>query len=148
MRFIGRILALYESFNKTSFFLLRKQLLFHTSQGLPLGSEYLLLLNPDFIFEIVRLYLQYASDKVNTCFHRVISYTTLVNKNCLHTEMPEFHFQPIDSGQTMPEPLKKSQTILQPVIRSCPGSVEAIYLMGKLKYLTSMPPMIVEEQKS
>ncbi|KAK8788407.1 hypothetical protein V5799_021812 [Amblyomma americanum] len=76
-------------------------------EGLPLGAEYLLLLNPDFIYEIVKLYLQYAPDK------------------------------PVDSGQAMPEPLKKSQTVLQPVLRCCPGSVEAIYLMGKLKYLSN-----------
>ncbi|CAN7998156.1 unnamed protein product [Ixodes hexagonus] len=75
-------------------------------EGLSLGSEYLLLLNPDFIFQIVHLYLQYSPDK------------------------------PIEAGQTMPESLKKSQTILQPVTRSCPGCVEAMYLMGKLKYLS------------
>ncbi|KAM7315036.1 tetratricopeptide repeat protein 21B isoform X2 [Ixodes scapularis] len=75
-------------------------------EGLSLGSEYLLLLNPDFIFQIVSLYLQYSPDK------------------------------PIEAGQTIPESLKKSQTILQPVTRSCPGCVEAIYLMGKLKYLS------------
>ncbi|XP_075548739.1 tetratricopeptide repeat protein 21B-like isoform X1 [Dermacentor variabilis] len=76
-------------------------------EGLPLGAEYLLVLNPDFIFEVVKLYLQYAPDK------------------------------PVDSGQTIPEPLKRGQTILQPVLRSCPGSVEAVYWMGKLKYLSN-----------
>ncbi|KAH9368607.1 hypothetical protein HPB48_004042 [Haemaphysalis longicornis] len=76
-------------------------------ENLALGAEYLLLLNPDFIFEIVKLYLQYAPDK------------------------------PIESGQTLPEPLKRSQAILQPLLRCCPGSVEAVYWMGKLKYLSN-----------
>ncbi|KAL3234174.1 hypothetical protein MRX96_022693 [Rhipicephalus microplus] len=75
--------------------------------GLPLGADYLLLLNPDFIFEVVKLYLQYAPDK------------------------------PVESGQTIPEPLKRGQAVLQPVLRSCPGSVEAVYWMGKLKYLSN-----------
>ncbi|KAH8024296.1 hypothetical protein HPB51_022415 [Rhipicephalus microplus] len=45
--------------------------------------------------------------------------------------------EPVESGQTIPEPLKRGQAVLQPVLRSCPGSVEAVYWMGKLKYLSN-----------
>ncbi|KAH6929544.1 hypothetical protein HPB50_002626 [Hyalomma asiaticum] len=89
-------------------------------EGLPLGVDYLLLLNPDFIFEVVKLYLQYAPDKAKFVYETFCSTS-----------------QPVDSGQTIPEPLKRGQAILQPVLRSCPGSVEAVYWMGKLKYLSN-----------
>ncbi|XP_064471618.1 tetratricopeptide repeat protein 21B-like [Ornithodoros turicata] len=74
---------------------------------LPLGSQYFLVLNPDFVYRVVSLYLQNVPDK------------------------------PVETGQTVPELLKKTQNVLQPVIRSCPASAEAMCLMGKLKYLSN-----------
>ncbi|CAF5082245.1 unnamed protein product, partial [Rotaria sp. Silwood1] len=67
---------------------------FKNLRGLPLGKKYLLCLNPDFILEIVREYL---------------NNTTL---------------KPIDSGQTLDPSLRKSSGILEQLTKAVPGLLE------------------------
>ncbi|CAF3341023.1 unnamed protein product [Rotaria sp. Silwood1] len=79
---------------------------FKNLRGLPLGKKYLLCLNPDFILEIVREYL---------------NNTTL---------------KPIDSGQTLDPSLRKSSGILEQLTKAVPGLLEGLFLLAKVKYLS------------
>ncbi|CAF4859670.1 unnamed protein product [Rotaria sp. Silwood1] len=79
---------------------------FKNLRGLPLGKKYLLCLNPDFILEIVREYM---------------NNTTL---------------KPIDSGQTLDPSLRKSSGILEQLTKAVPGLLEGLFLLAKVKYLS------------
>ena len=39
-------------------------------------------------------------------------------------------------GSAIPVSLKRAITVLEPVTKSCPGLLEALYLMAKAKYLS------------
>ena len=45
-------------------------------------------------------------------------------------------FQPVPLGSAVPVSLKRAITVLEPVTKSCPGLLEALYLMAKAKYLS------------
>ncbi|XP_028966731.1 tetratricopeptide repeat protein 21B-like [Galendromus occidentalis] len=83
---------------------------YQTTEGQPKSMEYLLSLNPDFVVQMIRLYLEYASDR------------------------------PIKGpGQAVPEILKKCQAALKPVLHMCPAITDANYLMARIKYLSGDP---------
>ncbi|XP_022660212.1 tetratricopeptide repeat protein 21B-like isoform X2 [Varroa destructor] len=81
---------------------------YQATEGQPKSMEYLLSLNPDFVVQLVKLYLEYAPE-------RPLKAT---------------------SGQTLPEVLKKCQTALKPVLHMCPALVDANFLMARIKYLS------------
>ncbi|PVD35924.1 hypothetical protein C0Q70_02893 [Pomacea canaliculata] len=75
-------------------------------KGLPLGIQYLVLLNPDFLLQIVKTLLQFA---------------------------PQV---PIQKGQPVNPVLKKCYMVLDPLTRSVPGLMEGLFLITKVKYLS------------
>ncbi|CAF4863322.1 unnamed protein product, partial [Rotaria socialis] len=79
---------------------------FKNLRGLPLGKKYLLCLNPDFILEIVREYMNNISLK------------------------------PVESGQSLNPSLRKSAGILEQLTKAVPGLLEGLFLLAKVKYLS------------
>ncbi|CAM4741593.1 unnamed protein product [Rotaria magnacalcarata] len=79
---------------------------FKNLRGLPLGKKYLLCLNPDFILEIVREYMNNTSLK------------------------------PVESGQALDPSLRKSAGILEQLTKAVPGLLEGLFLLAKVKYLS------------
>ena len=78
---------------------------FATLRGLPLGPQYFTSMNPDFIVQIINEYLIYAPQ------------------------------QPGQLGQPPNPILKRCLQVLDPLTRAVPGLLEALYLMGKVKFL-------------
>ncbi|KAK7092869.1 tetratricopeptide repeat protein 21B-like [Littorina saxatilis] len=74
-------------------------------KGLPLGIQYFVLLNPDFLLQVVRSYLQFA---------------------------PQV---PVQAGQQVSPILKRCHQVLDPMTRAVPGLMEGLYLIAKVKYL-------------
>ncbi|XP_048871259.1 tetratricopeptide repeat protein 21B isoform X2 [Brienomyrus brachyistius] len=72
--------------------------------GLPLGVEYLEKLNPDFLLEIVKEYLALCPAKLS------------------------------DQGQPCSPQLQHSTSVLETVVKSVPGLLQAVYLMAKVKF--------------
>ena len=79
---------------------------FRAVRGLTFGSEYLTVMNPDFVVLLVKEYLMYAPNN------------------------------PATQGQAIAAPLKKSLLVLEPVTKACPGLKDALYLLSKAKYLS------------
>lgn len=75
-------------------------------KGLPLGIQYFVLLNPDFLLQIVKTYLQFA---------------------------PQI---PVQSGQQVSPILKRCYQVLDPLTIAVPGLMEGLYLIAKVKYLS------------
>ncbi|KAG2459713.1 TT21B protein, partial [Polypterus senegalus] len=73
-------------------------------QGLPLGVEYFENLNPDFILEIVKEFLNFCPTESTS------------------------------EGQAPPLHLKQCASVLETVIKTVPGLVEAVYLMAKVHF--------------
>ncbi|GCC22011.1 hypothetical protein chiPu_0000395 [Chiloscyllium punctatum] len=78
---------------------------FSTLQGLPLGVHYYEKLNPDFLLEIIREYLAFCPT------------------------------QPGAPGQPLSPLLKHCASVLETVVKTVPGLLEAAFLMAKVKYL-------------
>nr|KAG5695130.1 hypothetical protein BaRGS_017229 [Batillaria attramentaria] len=76
-------------------------------KGLPLGIQYFMLLNPDFLLQVVRNYLQFA---------------------------PQV---PVQTGQTVSPILKRCHQVLDPLTRAVPGLKEGLFLIAKVKYLAN-----------
>uniref|UniRef100_A0A3B3R4B6 Tetratricopeptide repeat domain 21B n=1 Tax=Paramormyrops kingsleyae TaxID=1676925 RepID=A0A3B3R4B6_9TELE len=72
--------------------------------GLPLGVEYLEKLNPDFLLEIVKEYLALCLTKLSV------------------------------QGQSSSPQLQHSTSVLETVVKSVPGLLQAVYLMAKVKF--------------
>uniref|UniRef100_A0A8D0L119 Tetratricopeptide repeat domain 21B n=1 Tax=Sphenodon punctatus TaxID=8508 RepID=A0A8D0L119_SPHPU len=79
---------------------------FSSLQGLPLGVQYFEKLNPDFLLEIIR-------DQLNFC-----------------------PTQPASPGQPPSPLLKHSASVLETVVKTVPGFLEAVFLLAKVKYLS------------
>ncbi|KAK3106370.1 hypothetical protein FSP39_018677 [Pinctada imbricata] len=79
---------------------------FQALKGHPLGIQYYLLLNPDFLLNVIKDYLHFAPQ------------------------------QPITSGQPPNPVLKKCTQVLGALTRTVPGSLEALFLMGKVHFLS------------
>ncbi|XP_053264599.1 tetratricopeptide repeat protein 21B isoform X3 [Podarcis raffonei] len=78
---------------------------FSSLQGLPLGVEYFEKLNPDFLIEIIKEYLSFCPT------------------------------QPAGRGQPPSPLLKPCASVLETVVKTVPGLLEAAYLVAKVKYL-------------
>nr|XP_047917295.1 tetratricopeptide repeat protein 21B isoform X2 [Anser cygnoides] len=79
---------------------------FSSLRGLPLGVEYFEKLNPDFLLEIIREYLNFCPA------------------------------QPVCHGQSPSSLLKHCASVLETVVKTVPGLQQAIFLIAKVKYLT------------
>ncbi|KAH0621443.1 hypothetical protein JD844_022770 [Phrynosoma platyrhinos] len=78
---------------------------FSSLQGLPLGVEYFEKLNPDFLIEIIKEYLNFCPA------------------------------QPAGPGQPPSPLLKPCASVLETVVKTVPGLQQAVYLVAKVKYL-------------
>ncbi|XP_053554367.1 tetratricopeptide repeat protein 21B [Bombina bombina] len=78
---------------------------FSTLNGIPLGIIYFEKLNPDFLLEIVREYLNFCPN------------------------------QPPSPGQPLSPLLRHCASVLETVVKTAPGLQQALFLMAKVKYL-------------
>lgn len=78
---------------------------FAAVKGLPLGITYYVTLNPDFVLQVVKDYLDFAPN------------------------------QPASAGQPAHPVLRQCSMVLEPLCRAVPGLMEAMYLTAKVKYL-------------
>ncbi|XP_012939708.1 tetratricopeptide repeat protein 21B isoform X2 [Aplysia californica] len=74
-------------------------------KGLPLGIEYFCKLNPDFLLQVIKDYLQFG---------------------------PQV---PVTSGQPISPVLKRCHQVLDPLTRAVPGLMEGLFLIAKVKFL-------------
>ncbi|XP_044889003.1 tetratricopeptide repeat protein 21B isoform X2 [Mauremys mutica] len=79
---------------------------FSSLHGLPLGIQYFEKLNPDFLLEIVREYLNFCPT------------------------------QPANPGQPSSPLLKHCASVLETVVKTVPGLLHAVFLIAKVKYLS------------
>ncbi|XP_066543938.1 tetratricopeptide repeat protein 21B isoform X2 [Amia ocellicauda] len=77
---------------------------FSALQGLPLGVEYFEKLNPDFLLEIIKEYIALCPT------------------------------QPPSQGQPASPQLKHCASVLETVVKTVPGLIQAVYLMAKVKF--------------
>lgn len=84
---------------------------FKNLQTLPFGLEYLRFFDPDFLLQVIRELLQYSPIQSTVIVGQIIS------KETLHIS------------------LKHSLNILESVVKACPGLVQAVYQLAKVKYL-------------
>ncbi|XP_013391055.1 tetratricopeptide repeat protein 21B [Lingula anatina] len=75
-------------------------------ESLPLGVQYFYQMNPDFLIQVIHEFLIYAPQ------------------------------QPSTTGQPVHPVLKRCQMVLEPVTRTVPGLLEALFLMAKVKFLS------------
>ncbi|KAM4626732.1 tetratricopeptide repeat protein 21B [Discoglossus pictus] len=78
---------------------------FSALQGLPLGIHYFEKLNPDFLLEIIREYLNFCPN------------------------------QPPTPGQPLSPLLRQCASVLETVVKTAPGLLQAVFLIAKVKYL-------------
>ncbi|XP_048728803.1 tetratricopeptide repeat protein 21B-like isoform X2 [Ostrea edulis] len=78
---------------------------FSSLKGNPLGPQYFLLLNPDFLLQMIKDFLVFAPT------------------------------QPIKQGQPPDPLLKRCCQVLEALTRTVPGLLEALYLMAKVRFL-------------
>ncbi|XP_078334494.1 tetratricopeptide repeat protein 21B-like isoform X3 [Crassostrea virginica] len=78
---------------------------FGALKGNPLGPQYFLLLNPDFLLQMIKDFLVFAPT------------------------------QPIKQGQPPDPLLKRCSQVLEALTRTVPGLLEALYLMAKVRFL-------------
>ncbi|XP_053327438.1 tetratricopeptide repeat protein 21B [Spea bombifrons] len=78
---------------------------FSSLQGLPLSVQYFQRLNPDFLLEIIREYLNFCPT------------------------------QPPAPGQPMSPLLRHCASVLETIVKAAPGLQQAVYLIAKVKYL-------------
>ncbi|XP_064595299.1 tetratricopeptide repeat protein 21B-like isoform X2 [Liolophura sinensis] len=108
LSYLSAVLALKKSEAKEKVLgLLNESVETHFSalKGLPLGADYFYHLNPDFLLQVIKIYLQYAPQ------------------------------QPATAGQPVDPTLKRCSQILDPLTRAVPGLLEGLYLMGRVKFL-------------
>ncbi|KAM6178880.1 tetratricopeptide repeat protein 21B [Rhynchocyon petersi] len=75
-------------------------------ENLPLGIEYLEKLNPDFLLEIITEYLSFCP------------------------------MQPASPGQPLSPFLRRCTSVLETIVRTVPGLLQAVFLIAKVKYLS------------
>nr|CAD7199018.1 unnamed protein product [Timema douglasi] len=86
---------------------------FQTLQDHPFGTVYLRKLDPDFLLQIVKEYMVYAP----------IQSSTDASLNTTQTLQ-------------LPEPLKRSLLVLEAVTKACPGLLEGLYQLARVKFLS------------
>ncbi|CAG5135745.1 unnamed protein product, partial [Candidula unifasciata] len=82
------------------------ELHFASLKGLPLGVDYFCKLNPDFLLQVIKDYLQFA---------------------------PQV---PVTPGQPVSPVLKRCNQVLDPLTRAVPGLMEGLFLIAKVKFLS------------
>ncbi|KAM5280322.1 tetratricopeptide repeat protein 21B [Ctenodactylus gundi] len=75
-------------------------------EDLPLGIQYFETLNPDFLVEIITEYLNFCP------------------------------MQPASPGQPLPSFLRRCASVLETVVRTVPGLLQAVFLTAKVKFLS------------
>ncbi|XP_012616626.2 tetratricopeptide repeat protein 21B isoform X1 [Microcebus murinus] len=75
-------------------------------EDLPLGIQYFEMLNPDFLLEIVKEYLNFCP------------------------------MQPASPGQPVTPLLRRCTSALEVIVRTVPGLLQAVFLIAKVKYLS------------
>lgn len=78
---------------------------FSSLSGIPLGSKYFEMLNPDFLLQIVEMFLMYAPS------------------------------EPSGTTHSNDVALRKCALILEPIVKTVPGLMQAIYVFAKVKYV-------------
>nr|CAD7440821.1 unnamed protein product [Timema bartmani] len=86
---------------------------FQTLQDHPFGTVYLRKLDPDFLLQIVKEYMVYAP----------IQSSTDASLNTTQTRQ-------------LPEPLRRSLLVLEAVTKACPGLLEGLYQLARVKFLS------------
>lgn len=89
---------------------------FRTLRTLSYGPKYLKVLDPDFLLQVVKEYLIYAS--VSSSTMAAGTSTTL------------------QQGQPLPVPIKQSLMILEAVSKACPGLLEVLYQLAYVQFLS------------
>lgn len=84
---------------------------FKNLQTLPFGSEYLRHFDPDFLLQVTHELLQYSP------IQSTVTVCQIISKESLHIS------------------LKHSLNILEAIVKACPGLVQAVYQLAKVKYL-------------
>lgn len=79
---------------------------FSQLQDLPLGIQYFEKLNPDFLLEIITKYLNFCP------------------------------MQPASPGQPLSPHLRRCTSVLEAIVRTVPGLLQAVFLIAKVKYLS------------
>uniref|UniRef100_A0A8C2QYJ1 Tetratricopeptide repeat domain 21B n=1 Tax=Capra hircus TaxID=9925 RepID=A0A8C2QYJ1_CAPHI len=79
---------------------------FSQLEDLPLGIQYFEKLNPDFLIEIITEYLNFCP------------------------------MQPASPGQPLSPLLRRCTSILETIVRTVPGLLQAVFLIAKVKYLS------------
>ncbi|GFN94695.1 tetratricopeptide repeat protein 21b-like [Plakobranchus ocellatus] len=74
-------------------------------KGLPLGIDYYCRLNPDFLLQVIKDYLQFGPQT------------------------------PVTSGQPVSPVLKRCHQVLDPLTRAVPGLMDGLFLIAKVKFL-------------
>ncbi|KAK3772094.1 hypothetical protein RRG08_061179 [Elysia crispata] len=74
-------------------------------KGLPLGIDYYCRLNPDFLLQVIKDYLQFGPQT------------------------------PVISGQPVSPVLRRCHQVLDPLTRAVPGLMDGLFLIAKVKYL-------------
>ncbi|KAB0381053.1 hypothetical protein FD755_008837, partial [Muntiacus reevesi] len=81
---------------------------FSQLEDLPLGIQYFEKLNPDFLLEIITEYLNFCP------------------------------MQPASPGQPLSPLLRRCTSILETIVRTVPGLLQAVFLIAKVKYLSDI----------
>ncbi|XP_045636505.1 tetratricopeptide repeat protein 21B isoform X5 [Ursus americanus] len=108
LTYLHAILAMKKNKQEEVINLLNDVLDTHFSQleDLPLGIQYFENLNPDFLLEIVTEYLNFCP------------------------------MQPASLGQPLSPLLRRCASILETIVRTVPGLLQAVFLIAKVKYLS------------
>eukprot|EP01135_Chromosphaera_perkinsii_P008100 Nk52_evm16s1129 gene=Nk52_evmTU16s1129 len=83
------------------------ELHFSSLKKIPLGYDFYTALNPDFVIECVKHYFLFLPS------------------------------EKVTEGEPIPAQLKTASALLEKLIAVCPGSLKALYLLSRLKYLAS-----------
>nr|XP_030134266.3 tetratricopeptide repeat protein 21B isoform X1 [Taeniopygia guttata] len=109
LSFLHAVLAMKKHKRQEDVFALLNDVLdthFSSLHGFPLGVEYFEKLNPDFLLEIIREYLNFCPS------------------------------QPASPGQSPSPLLKHCASVLETVVKTVPGLQQAVFLIAKVKYLS------------
>ncbi|XP_037998869.1 tetratricopeptide repeat protein 21B isoform X3 [Motacilla alba alba] len=109
LSFLHAVLAMKKHKRQEDVFALLNDVLdthFSSLHGFPLGVEYFEKLNPDFLLEIIREYLNFCPA------------------------------QPASPGQSPSPLLKHCASVLETVVKTVPGLQQAVFLIAKVKYLS------------
>ena len=107
-----------------------------------MSPKYFYVLNPAFLLDVISLLLNYAPNEVSTCVPTTLA-SPRAHMRSAHVYPPHWpHLehtcttQPTTSSSQAPPILLKAAAILDPLTKSVPGMMEALYLMSRVKFLS------------